>query len=312
MTSVPRNRVLVALTALAALVLVACGGGDADTGGDATTPPAGGDQGAPAPDGGLTVSEALASDLDEPLTVTGFLIETDEGVRLCETVMESFPPQCGEPSLEVRGVDVGSLEDAQNQSGVTWVDRATLTGEVEDGILTVSDTSVGTATSSGTPTPDAGDPLRDLIVAPQEPRTVAPGETAEFAVPGRLGGDALPSLVGFGWVPCATVDATQPGALAFPDPDDDGVADRMGTSEEAGVLVEAVNGEAFENVDDVWPVALHTRDDEPSLVVTLRSERSDCATVVFFLDEDADEELDLAGDDTPAEVYGVGGVRWES
>lgn len=98
-------------------------------------------QGAPAPDGGLTVGEALASDLDGPLTVRGFLIEVDGTTRLCEASLESMPPQCGEPSLLVQGVRISEVGGATTAQDVTWVDQASLTGSLQDGVLQVSSTT---------------------------------------------------------------------------------------------------------------------------------------------------------------------------
>lgn len=134
MTSVrrPSGQVLVAAVA-AALALSACG--------DAGTPGDGGPAiGAPAPGGGLTVSEALASDLEGPLTVVGLLLDDGSSIRLCEVSLESYPPQCGEPSLDVEGVTVAELDGAQREGDTAWVDQASLTGEVEDSTLRVSDT----------------------------------------------------------------------------------------------------------------------------------------------------------------------------
>lgn len=135
-----RGGAALALVLTAAVALSACG--DAGTGGDGGTDPAGGGgaAGAPAPGGGLTVSEALASDLDGPLTVTGLLLDDGDSTRLCETVLESYPPQCGEPSLLVEGVTVADLDGAQQEGDRAWVDQASLTGEVEDGVLRVSPT----------------------------------------------------------------------------------------------------------------------------------------------------------------------------
>lgn len=159
----------------------------------------------------------------------------------------------------------------------------------------------------------AHDPARDLLVTPQQPLTAEPGDDVEFAVAGRLGDPeaGTPVLVGFGWLPCDTVDATRPGTLTFPD-GGDGETEQMGTSNTGSARLHSVNGERYENVDDRWPVALHTTDQAPPLQVTMRSNAADCATLVFFLDEDGDEELDLDEDGTATEVYGVAEANWEA
>lgn len=133
-------------TAVAAFVLAGCGGASVDPADHATPEPirsaAGSGMPAAIPGGGLTVSEALASDLDGPLTVTGVLIQRDGELRLCETVAEPFPPQCGDPNMIVTGVDLAGLEGAQNEQGVTWIDQVSLTGTVDGDRFDVSDTSI--------------------------------------------------------------------------------------------------------------------------------------------------------------------------
>lgn len=102
------------------LALAACGGGEEE-------PPS---AGAPIPSGGLTVSEAKASDLEGPLMVRGYVIEG----RLCEAILESFPPQCGEPSLRLEG-DLSQVEDSEPEEQVSVL------GEVEDDAFVLSATS---------------------------------------------------------------------------------------------------------------------------------------------------------------------------
>lgn len=92
-----------ALTALAALALVASGCGSDSSGGGADAGSAAGSAG-----NGMSVQEALLVGLDAPTLVTGYLIEDGGALKLCESVMESEPPQCGEPFLTVEG---GPLDD---------------------------------------------------------------------------------------------------------------------------------------------------------------------------------------------------------
>lgn len=115
---------------LSVLALAGCGGG-----GEAQTVTRGPSAGVPIPGGGLTVSEAIASDLKGPLRVKGYVI----GDRLCEAILESHPPQCGQPSLRIEGeVDA----DFEEEAGVRWTDeQVSVLGEVEDGVLRISETS---------------------------------------------------------------------------------------------------------------------------------------------------------------------------
>ena len=119
----------VALMLLCLVALVGCGGAEEDVA-TTTAPPA---AGTPIPGGGLSVQEAIDSDLDGPLMVRGYLIERDGELRLCEEILESHPPQCGEPSLRVEGRVERPARDEQ----------VSLLGDVEDGVIRVSGTSLG-------------------------------------------------------------------------------------------------------------------------------------------------------------------------
>jgi hypothetical protein len=71
--------------------------------------------------------------------VRGTLIANAEGVRLCSAILESHPPQCGQPSLVVRGLDLVGVSNMEQAKGVGWTRReVTLVGQVDDGVLTVS------------------------------------------------------------------------------------------------------------------------------------------------------------------------------
>jgi hypothetical protein len=113
--------------AIAVLVLAAgCGGAD-------DKDPAAG------PGETLTVAQALESGADGPLRVRGTLISDARDVRLCSAILESHPPQCGQPSLRVRGLDLVGVSNMEQAKGVGWTSReVTLVGEVEDRVLTVS------------------------------------------------------------------------------------------------------------------------------------------------------------------------------
>ena len=88
--------------------------------------------GAPIPGGGLSIQEAIDSDLGGPLMVRGYLIERDGELRFCEAILESYPPQCGEPSLRVEGQSPGPSEQ-----------RVSLLGEVEDEEIRLVETASG-------------------------------------------------------------------------------------------------------------------------------------------------------------------------
>jgi hypothetical protein len=104
------------LTAVLALVAAGCGSSDG-TAGSGTSPPR-----------ELTIEDALAAAAQGPVLVTSYVIRRDGRLRLCSAILESYPPQCGEPSLEVRG-DIH--DDPMGR-------RVSLVGDVEGGVLTVS------------------------------------------------------------------------------------------------------------------------------------------------------------------------------
>jgi hypothetical protein len=119
----PHRAAAAGLTAAALLLAAGCGGADAPASRDEP----------------LTVEEALRAESDGPVRVRGTLIAAGVDVRLCTAILESHPPQCGRPSLVVRGLDLVGVSNMEQAKGVGWTRReVTLVGEVEDGVLTVS------------------------------------------------------------------------------------------------------------------------------------------------------------------------------
>lgn len=115
------------LLALVALALTGCGAEEP------AAPPA-------AAGPGLSIEEALASDLEGALLVNGFLHASRDEVRLCAAVLESYPPQCGQPSLLVEGLDLAGQAGLEREGDVAWVEGTTqLLGTVHDGVLHVSE-----------------------------------------------------------------------------------------------------------------------------------------------------------------------------
>jgi hypothetical protein len=113
------------LVALVTVALAACGGGGTKSGSPGSS--------------AVTVKQALAAKPSEPVRVRGALIASGGTVRLCYAILESYPPQCGRPSLVVRGLDLDTVRELTNANGVTWSDREVrLRGTVADGTFTVS------------------------------------------------------------------------------------------------------------------------------------------------------------------------------
>ena len=115
---------LIALV-LALAALSACGGDD-DSGGT--------------PGSVISIDQALDSNSDEPLLVSGNLLAQGDDVRFCSALAESFPPQCGGASLVVEGLNLDELDGLVTEGDVSWTDRPIeLLGVVSDGTLTVSE-----------------------------------------------------------------------------------------------------------------------------------------------------------------------------
>lgn len=82
-----------------------------------------------------TISEAAAGTGDAELK--GSVVVRDGVARLCEALLESFPPQCGEPSIEVTDVEVVDSRWTHAQ-GVSWTDLPVeVSGTVDAGVLTI-------------------------------------------------------------------------------------------------------------------------------------------------------------------------------
>lgn len=86
----------------------------------------------------ITVKQALAVKSSEPVLVRGALIISGGTTRLCFAILESYPPQCGGPSLVARGLDLETIGELTSADDVTWSDREVrLRGTLTEGTLTV-------------------------------------------------------------------------------------------------------------------------------------------------------------------------------
>jgi hypothetical protein len=93
---------------------------------------------------GLTIAQALESELDGPLLVRGWLIAVGDEVRLCAEIAESNPPECAGASLRIEDVDVGALGDLEQANDVSWSREVMkLLGRVDGDALLVDETSNG-------------------------------------------------------------------------------------------------------------------------------------------------------------------------
>ncbi|MDH3540361.1 MAG: hypothetical protein OEP52_10215 [Acidimicrobiia bacterium] len=88
------------------------------------------------PPPGLPIANVADRPIDGGFVISGFYFDDGTGTRLCETLAESFPPQCGGASIPLdntAGADLGTLTIEQ---GVTWSDQPVLVeGGVVDGMF---------------------------------------------------------------------------------------------------------------------------------------------------------------------------------
>ncbi len=122
-------RAAVLLMVSVASILAISGCGD-DSSPDATDPSS--SSGAVLPGGGLTITEAIATDADPPLAVRGWVVGSGGDARLCSGYNAGADEPCVEPSLALEG---SGLEANGTQ--------ASLLGAVEDETFVVSSTVQG-------------------------------------------------------------------------------------------------------------------------------------------------------------------------
>jgi hypothetical protein len=134
------------LLAVVAVSVAACGGDEPTP--DASPPPPATGVESSVPADPLTIDQALATSSDLPLLVKGSLVAADgEAPKLCSALAESYPPQCGGPSLVIEGLDLATLDGLQSTDNpelaqVTWSEsEITLLGTLSEGTFTVSDDS---------------------------------------------------------------------------------------------------------------------------------------------------------------------------
>ena len=124
--------VFLAVVTIASVVAAACGDDDDD--------PVSGPTISVGP--GLSISEALTSNLTGPLLINGLLHVQNGQVRLCENLAESGPPQCAGKFLVVERLDLTTMEGLTSEGSVTWSDQPVQAlGTVEGEVLTVAVTS---------------------------------------------------------------------------------------------------------------------------------------------------------------------------
>jgi predicted secreted protein len=76
----------------------------------------------------IEIGVLLAGEVPAEATVTGYVVWDDDDARLCEVLMESYPPQCGGVSLVIANPEALTVELEEEQS-VRWSkDRVQVVG----------------------------------------------------------------------------------------------------------------------------------------------------------------------------------------
>lgn len=92
----------------------------------------------------LTPDEAASRSGDA--SVQGFFwARPAQGTALlCESALESFPPQCGGESIAVTGVDIPSLAGVEFNQNIFWAEDVRIRGRLGDGTLESSSVEFNT------------------------------------------------------------------------------------------------------------------------------------------------------------------------
>jgi hypothetical protein len=80
----------------------------------------------------LTVQQLVDRSANTPVDVQGLLHVSSGVTRLCAATLESYPVQCGKPSVELVGLDIGAISGTTTAEGVTWKEGVILNVERTD------------------------------------------------------------------------------------------------------------------------------------------------------------------------------------
>jgi hypothetical protein len=86
----------------------------------------------------VAIEDVTGTDVDVEVRVRGPAFRVAGTTRICSAILESFPPQCGEPAVVVVGWDIDTDARAQTEGDVTWVEDVELSGTIDEGVLRVA------------------------------------------------------------------------------------------------------------------------------------------------------------------------------
>lgn len=83
---------------------------------------------------GLPISQVLETQIDGGFAIRGYYYDDGTGPRLCETLAESFPPQCAGPAIPLDLNGNPPPDGVVTSQGVSWTDtEVEIIGQVVDG-----------------------------------------------------------------------------------------------------------------------------------------------------------------------------------
>lgn len=124
--------------------------GDVPTGGDIPEAPPQDSNDAPQSSGfvvggGLTIADAIAYQGNEIVAVHGYVVITSQQALLCETLAESYPPQCGGIHLTITNPEAAHSDGVLiEDDGTQWSpDVVVLLGHIAGDDFTIDTTVAG-------------------------------------------------------------------------------------------------------------------------------------------------------------------------
>lgn len=167
-----------------------------------------------------------------------------------------------------------------------------------------TDTTSPTATPSPTATAEAEfvSAEQDVILGPQEPVTIHPGERQEFSVLG----DDVPEQLDISLLPCDNVSFEGSGVSVLAR---EGEAVDLGETDSDALRIVSVNGEEVEPTTYVNEADATDEpgSQDPAVSFEVTGDEADCAAPVVFQDTDGDDSFDVEGEPFSAGKVTVAG-----
>ena len=183
-------RLLVCLV-VTVLLAAACGDSDSDEAESPASTSVDSPSGVPASIGGI-----IDGDISGDINVLGYVLIDESGTRFCSVLLESFPPQCGAPSVDLVDLDPTAL-DLQEEQAVQWTDEiVVLLGRYSNGTFAVlgvgepqeplADETSQPQTSDGVVDSSSGMTVEGGLSVSEALDSDATGVTGVLAVKGHL------------------------------------------------------------------------------------------------------------------------------